>query len=443
MSMWTRAGVLCFVAAVALWDHAISAPATSSAPAGADSRPLIRAGSLAASPEPGQFEQALGNAQHNNWACGPAVSAPEQLWCVEIKREPIQLRPVHYDGVFYTINDGRVRGYDAQTGREVFTGAQVGPFNLVTPMGLAAEARRLHVLFDRTLTAYDRADGRELWRQRLAEEPAELDQVKPAPLLYGDLVVVVSDRKVHAFEAASGKPAWEISCSEKIAGLPCAGGGLIVVGCYPSEDDASKGFLPAARTNPDACLRALNAATGELVWEKCLGKGGHSQSPAIWGDQVLTFQRHGGKVVARRLATGETIWERDAAVEPRCAGLAVDGQFVLGGGKPGNRTFALSAPTGQPAWTTDLAGYNGEPAIIAGDCAYVSGTYRFPYQLRCLRLRDGKELWSKDGGVAACFTGGKLLCRFYDPQPGRPERAGKGYLVCFGQAAPQSARAKP
>jgi alcohol dehydrogenase (cytochrome c) len=121
-------------------------------------------------------------------------------------------------------------------------------------------------------------------------------------------------------------------------------------------------------TTPESHVVALNAATGERLWEYrpqlrpvplCCGP--NNRGAAIWGDKVYVGTLD-ARLVALHNRTGQVVWERplvdSAAVSQgysvTMAPLAYDGKVFIGvsGGKFGIRGFAAAydAQTGDEVW---------------------------------------------------------------------------------------------
>ena len=105
--------------------------------------------SHSAEPGPGTYNQPMANAQHNNWVEGKPITRPVELWRVEFKRGAPRAYPAYVGGVFYLINEGKLRGYDAETGKQVFGGIQV-PVRISTALGsFSADRRRIYLVVGR------------------------------------------------------------------------------------------------------------------------------------------------------------------------------------------------------------------------------------------------------------------------------------------------------
>ena len=164
--------------------------------------------------------------------------------------------------------------------------------------GFDAASKELEV------TAFDRRDGRMLWR-RVAPAP-EIEKVhavsNPAT------ATVAADReRVYAYFGSAGlfcydhtgKPVWSKT-------LPAAKTGF---GSGTSPVLAGDAVI-LARDDKDPRMMALDRATGKTLWEQGLGGtggifAGHA-TPVVWKDQILLHRP--SEVAAYDLKSGEKKW---------------------------------------------------------------------------------------------------------------------------------------
>lgn len=131
-------------------------------------------------------------------------------------------------------------------------------------------------------------------------------------------------------------------------------------------------------TTPESHVVALNAATGERLWEyvpelapTLLCCGPENQGVAAYGDKVFVGTID-GRVVALHHRTGEVLWETEVAEAEAgysltVAPLAASGRvFVgVGGSEYGTRGFvsALDASSGQELWRWYTIAATGESPV--------------------------------------------------------------------------------
>jgi outer membrane protein assembly factor BamB len=165
------------------------------------------------------------------------------------------------------------------------------------------------------ITAYHRADRRELWRTQLATN---------LPLAaHDELVLVSSGEAIHALRAADGSEVWRTAVGKPSAPLLVKDGWLIVA---------------TADT-----LTALRASDGATIWTAEAGV--QRQRGAISGD-VLFIPQVNGHLVARDLLNGKVRWTASL-------GGIVGEPFVLGDDVfvgAGKVFFCLKADSGEVRW---------------------------------------------------------------------------------------------
>ncbi|NKB32224.1 MAG: PQQ-dependent dehydrogenase, methanol/ethanol family [Pseudomonadales bacterium] len=154
-------------------------------------------------------------------------------------------------------------------------------------------------------------------------------------------------------------------------------------------------------TTPGNLLYAIDAASGDLLWryqhdlpQNYIAFHRTNRGVALYGDKVYMATLD-ARVVALDAATGEKVW--DTTVQDNSFGyyitmapLAIDGKIMVGtsGGELGIRGFvvALDSETGQEAWRTYTVPGPGEPGNetwpgeswrTGGAAVWIPGHYDF------------------------------------------------------------------
>lgn len=123
-------------------------------------------------------------------------------------------------------------------------------------------------------------------------------------------------------------------------------------------------------------VRALDAATGEPLWEpRSLGQD--VSTPAVAGGRgyaaVGTGESDAGRVVALDLATGETVWRDAVGWAPRSAAVGGDILVVVGGTREdGGRVRAYDRASGDARWTRRLPGRGPDGVALVEDRVLVT-----------------------------------------------------------------------
>ncbi|RIQ11324.1 outer membrane protein assembly factor BamB family protein [Jiangella rhizosphaerae] len=237
------------------------------------------------------------------------------------------------------------------------------------------------------------ADGRLLWDLPLDSA------VKSTPAVNGDTVIateVIGDTV--AVGLHDGGPRWRVPSPDPLRlfawTAPCVAGDLVIVG------DMSH-------------LRALDAATGALVWERTdlspyQTLVAHA-APVAAGDVVVVGAVPAPRLMGLDLLTGDTRWPDD---QPRDAALML-GEAALGTPLyddvsaclyvPATGTLtAVDAKTGQTRWAVPRSlPFNPATPLATADGIVVVDSGR---GLVLLSREDGSELWCRELGHASALA---------------------------------------
>ena len=179
--------------------------------------------------------------------------------------------------------------------------------------------------------AIDRATG----GKRGTEEFGEA--IEGSPVLHGDVLYVPSawgGRAVTAYNVRTGATRWRFEGPPVEAGLLILGDRLIAA-------------------DLEGTVRALDAQTGEVLWEQALASGstGVYAAPLAVDDRILVADDQGHAVLLAA-ATGEVLWTRRLPA-PVYRTPATDGQRLFVPTTRG-RVVALDAGDGRAVWTHAL-----------------------------------------------------------------------------------------
>jgi len=246
------------------------------------------------------------------------------------------------------------------------------------------------------------------WQVGIGSSASSSEQLLGDPVV-ADGRVYAMDRSetVSAFDAATGKRLWylDLTPDEEDDGL--FGGGLAVMG--------DRVFV----TTPFARVYALNAASGEKVWEAKVS--GPMRAPPAVSDGRVFAMTLDNNLVALAADDGRKLWEY--AGESEGAGLlgqttpAVLGNTVITTDSSGN-VFALRTETGKLLWGENLAGtargdavatmadIRGRPVIDREMVLAVSNSGT----LAAIDLRRGERIWDKSvGGTQGPWVAGDFV----------------------------------
>ncbi|HEY5197113.1 MAG TPA: PQQ-binding-like beta-propeller repeat protein, partial [Solirubrobacteraceae bacterium] len=144
-------------------------------------------------------------------------------------------------------------------------------------------------------------------------------------------------------------------------------------------------------------LRAINAATGRVIWKQKLGTLAAS-SPAASGASVyVTLLTHGtssaGRLVALRQSTGQIRWSRNLPSRSESSPMLDRGELYFG--SQDGTVYAVDAHNGVVNWTYHAPGaVKASPTLVNGLLYF--GDYSGHVQ--AIRQADGKRVWITGGG---------------------------------------------
>jgi outer membrane protein assembly factor BamB len=256
----------------------------------------------------------------NDYAVTPLRSAPKVAWEIKPRYRDVSALVVS-GSVLVTGNtsgQGGTFAYDTATGKQLWSvpGHMRGhPAADATAAYAVNDTRKANRY---RLSKLDLRTGKPLW----SAEEEDLGNHDAAPVITGAQVVLTTrSRSITAFDSASGKLLWRHDKTTPCAPTLSVSDGRIYF----------SGGLAGTADN----LTALNAATGEKVWSAALSesdgsKGCGTLSTAVAGGMVFTGM--GRDLFALDAATGAVTWRRDVAptVNGRKQPMAL-GQLVVTG----------------------------------------------------------------------------------------------------------------
>lgn len=283
----------------------------------------------------------------------------KRIWSSSIgsgatKNLPLNTQPVVADGRVFTMDtDARVRGFDASSGKSLWT-TKAMPKSEDDPVlggGLAFSGGRLFVTsgFNEVL-ALNPADGAELWRVKVG------GTVRSAPSAMPDRVYVVTvDNQTIALDAADGKELWTHQGLTETTGLLGA-----------ASPAANRDIVLPAYSSGE--IYALQAETGSMLWSDTVapmtrtGMGNAFADirglPVIDQGTVVAIS-YGGRIAAIDERTGDRKWDAKigGSQTPCVAGNRV---FVIGSDSV---VSSLDVGTGAVLWSTPLPRYKDQESL--------------------------------------------------------------------------------
>lgn len=202
--------------------------------------------------------------------------------------------------------------------------------------------------------AVDVESGDQLWQF----EPAGYATSAPA-LADGKLYVGTWGKRFYAIDAASGDEVWNREIGHRFgSSSPAVVDGTVYVGTNGDGPLVVSGSEDEEAFEACAFL-ALDAATGEVLWQyREFGERENVDSSPAVADGRVYF---GGEtaVYALDAETGEAVWTREIPTHPDSSPAVADGVVYYGAPDrsddgPPARLWALDAANGETMWTVDV-----------------------------------------------------------------------------------------
>jgi outer membrane protein assembly factor BamB len=244
------------------------------------------------------------------------------------------------------------------------------------------------------------------------------------PIVAGGLVYVLdAEAHVYAFDAATGREAWDVSLVPENIGRASAGW----LGFIGGSGNTAKGFGGGLAFNNGklyaatgfATVTAMDAKTGNKIWSVNTVVPIHS-APVVADNRVYIITQE-NQTLALDVNDGRTLWDHRGTVESAgimsSASVGVVGDTVVVPYSSGE-LFALRAQNGTPAWNdtltrtgnvTALTVINdiaGRPVIDRNMVFAVSHSGTFA----AINLRSGSRAWTRSiPGIQTPLVAGEFV----------------------------------
>ena len=262
-----------------------------------------------------------------------------------------------------------------------------------------------------TVFCLDAKSGKEIWKHSY---PADLGDkyyeggTSATPTIDGAKVYHLSRwGDLICFAAATGKVAWEKNVQREtganipdwgFAGAPLVLGKLLIL-------------------NVGKAGMAVDKSNGKIVWKSDPDTAGYSTPyPIERGGKQLAIIGSARSYIAVEAATGTPVWEHEwttrygvNAADPILSG---DTLFISSGYNKGCTLLKLNDGRPEKIWESKvLKNQFNSSILIAGHLYGIDGDSNSRAALKCVRLKDGKEMWSaKDIGFGSLTAAdGKLI----------------------------------
>jgi outer membrane protein assembly factor BamB len=212
--------------------------------------------------------------------------------------------------------------------------------------------------------AFNAIDGAEIWNYR--DESCQ--EVTP-PAVVNGVVYFATDQYTCALKASDGSLVWEYPAGIFIS-YPAVADGIVYIGSGE--------------------LRALNAATGQSIWNFTNNWGGFSP-PAV-ANGIVYVGSFDEKIHAVDAYTGHKLWDYQAGDFHSGPAVANGGVYAM---TSGANVYALDAISGIKMWNYSIpapyVGGEGQHFAIMNDILY---SYNIGNELYAFNASSGAKIWN-------------------------------------------------
>jgi outer membrane protein assembly factor BamB len=253
----------------------------------------------------------------------------------------------------------------------------------ITAQPVVAGGRIFTMDSDAVVTAYDTANGHEVWRLDTQAEHDRSANVGGGLAVDGEVLYAGTGRaEVLAIETGGGKIRWRSGVDNPVRASPTVADGRVFV---PTQDDS---------------LVALASDDGRRLWAHQAGMPETSvlglPAPA-YGDGLVVAGFESGDLIAYRAASGVVAWSdnlgaatgRNSLIDlSAIRGRPVIANGVVYAGSLGGLVVAIDLRAGRRIWERDVG--TGDNPWLAGDWLFVLSTTG---EVAALAREDGRVAW--------------------------------------------------
>jgi len=285
----------------------------------------------------------------------------------------LRIRPAVAGGsVFAAERKGKVRAFDAATGKELWvTDTQT---EISSGVGVG-ESLVLVGNSDAEVVALDWRDGHEVWRSQVSSEVLSVPGADQ-----GTVVIQTVDGKLTGLNASDGSRLWVFDRTVPVLSLRGTASPMVTQGVVIAGADNGK-------------LAVLDITKGLPAWETSVAvPHGRSElermvdidaQPQVWGKTIYSVS-YQGRAVAIEGESGRILWSRDLS---SAAGLGVDLSNVYVTDDM-SHVWALDRDNGTSLWKQDkLANRTLTAPVAIGDYVAVAD---FEGYVHLLARSDGE-----------------------------------------------------
>ena len=265
---------------------------------------------------------------------------------------------------------------------------------------------------DDHLYALDAATGDLEWRYKTRNE------VRSSPTVVDDVVYVGSkDNHLYALDAASGDLLWRYETGGQVSSSPMVSDGVAYVGSndhhlYAVKTGTHKGAVPAATaTQPPRPPQRQPAILrqSDLLWRYQFGDD--VESPTVAGGMAYAGSDD-GYLYALDAVTGDLLWQYETGEWVHSSPMVSDGVVYVS--SYDSFLYALDTASGDLLWRYQTVYGLYSPPTVAGGVVYASSGLGF---MSALNAATGDLLWRYRHGVKPVHPSSLTLEAYYYYSP--------------------------
>lgn len=323
----------------------------------------------------------MGNNYHTGYSESPAPIDNTILWTAEVTGDFHEFpTPVIVDGLVYYPQDS---GGDSLFALDSTTGEVIWRYSVGSTDDAVTVSDGLLWISSDSLFCLNAQTGGRIWAR------GEADGGGGSPVLADGCVFAGRTEGfpdytsfVSCFESSTGELLWTKMLS----------GGL--VSCMTEYDGML--FVPTYAYQDSTCLYALDAGTGDLVWESdSIYEGFWDSSPVIV-DDVLYICDTNGNALGIDPQTGDLIWINPLLQHEITATPAYHDNRLFFAPESGPYYYCIDAGSGSTIWSVD--GHQHGSSGIAGGLVFYAECFDTvspdTSKIIAMDLETGSEIWS-------------------------------------------------